>query len=128
VPDVQWCFSSRPWTPRCTSGVLQGSATPVTLTGIWRAGAEQLSGWPNNPTDFYFEEGVHELAVSLAIAGLPEPTPNMALPFGASSSWRRPTGSVATVTTSTAQTAPMRARVATRRALVSVSVMADTGT
>lgn len=106
--------------------MLQGSATPVTLTGIWRAGAEQLSGWPNNPTDFYFEEGVHELAVSLAIAGLLEPTPNMALPFGAS--WRRPTGSVATVTTSTAQTAQMRARVATRRALVSVSVMADTGT
>jgi signal peptidase I len=46
-------------------GALQNSntATPVTLTGIWRAGAEQLTGWTNNPTDSYFEGGLDELAV-----------------------------------------------------------------
>jgi len=46
-------------------GVLQGSATVATvnLTGIWRAGAEQLTGWPGNPTDFYYEGSLDELAV-----------------------------------------------------------------
>jgi signal peptidase I len=47
------------------NGVLQGSATatPVAMSGIWRAGAEQLTGWPSNPTDFYYEGSLDELAV-----------------------------------------------------------------
>jgi signal peptidase I len=47
-------------------GVLQsssGTATPVTMTGYWRAGAEDLTGWPSAPTDGYFEGGLDELAV-----------------------------------------------------------------
>jgi signal peptidase I len=46
-------------------GVLQGTATAtaVSVSGIWRAGAEQLSNWPGNPTDYFFEGGLDELAV-----------------------------------------------------------------
>jgi len=33
------------------------------MTGIWRAGAEQMSGWAGNPTDQYFEGTLDELAV-----------------------------------------------------------------
>ena len=46
-------------------GALQGraTATPVALTGYWRAGAEQITGWPSNPTDTYYEGSLDELAV-----------------------------------------------------------------
>ena len=45
-------------------GTLQGSGTsnPVNLTGYWRAGAEQMSGWAGNP-DQYFDGTLDELAV-----------------------------------------------------------------
>ena len=46
-------------------GALQNTntATPVAMSGIWRAGAEQMSGWVGNPTDQYFEGTLDELAV-----------------------------------------------------------------
>ena len=46
-------------------GVLQGSATAtaISMTGYWRAGAESMSGWAGNPTDGYYEGGLDELAV-----------------------------------------------------------------
>jgi signal peptidase I len=46
-------------------GTLQGSATasPVSMTGYWRAGAETMTGWTGNPTDRYFEGNLDELAV-----------------------------------------------------------------
>jgi signal peptidase I len=44
-------------------GVLQGSATatPVSMTGFWRAGAEGMSGWYSNPGQ-YFDGTLDELA------------------------------------------------------------------
>ncbi len=46
-------------------GVLQAqdTATGVNLTGYWRAGAEDLTGWPSAPTDAYFDGSLDELAV-----------------------------------------------------------------
>ncbi len=46
-------------------GVLQGStkAKPDSFTGYWRAGAEDLSGWPGNPTSAYYDGLLDELAV-----------------------------------------------------------------
>ncbi len=46
-------------------GVSQGSSTAntISMSGIWRAGAEQMSGWAGNPTDQYFEGTLDELAV-----------------------------------------------------------------
>jgi hypothetical protein len=46
-------------------GVLQGTAnaTGVSFTGFWRAGAEEMTGWPNNPTSPYFRGDLDELAV-----------------------------------------------------------------
>jgi signal peptidase I len=46
-------------------GALQTSstATPVALTGYWRAGAEDLTGWPSAPTDGYYDGSLDELAV-----------------------------------------------------------------
>ena len=45
-------------------GVYQGqsTATPVPLTGYWRAGADDLSGWPSTP-DPYYDGSLDELAV-----------------------------------------------------------------
>ena len=48
-------------------GALQAgstSATGVTLqTAYWRAGAEQMTGWPGNPSSTYFNGHLDELAV-----------------------------------------------------------------
>ena len=46
-------------------GVLQGSATATVLsfTGYWRAGAELMSGWTGNPSNAYFDGNLEELAV-----------------------------------------------------------------
>ena len=48
-------------------GVLQGSgtATTLSLTGYWRAGAESMSGWTSNPGS-YFVGNLEELAVYTA--------------------------------------------------------------
>jgi signal peptidase I len=45
-------------------GKLQGSATatPVSMSGYWRAGAEGMSGWTSNPGQ-YFDGTLDELAV-----------------------------------------------------------------
>jgi len=40
----------------------QGTATPVSLTGFWRAGADDLTGWPSAP-DPYYDGSLDELAV-----------------------------------------------------------------
>lgn len=47
-------------------GVLQGSATASGISlnnAYWRAGAEQMSGWTNNPTSNYLAGELDELAV-----------------------------------------------------------------
>jgi hypothetical protein len=48
-------------------GVLQGQTTATVQSyysaGYWRAGAEQMSGWTSNPTDFYYDGSLDELAV-----------------------------------------------------------------
>ena len=45
-------------------GTLQGSATatPISMSGFWRAGAEGMSGWTMNPGQF-FDGTLDELAV-----------------------------------------------------------------
>jgi signal peptidase I len=43
-----------------TSGT---GATPTTFTGYWRAGAEDLSGWPAAPTSRYLVGTIDEVAV-----------------------------------------------------------------
>jgi signal peptidase I len=49
-------------------GTLSASATgnayrPTTFTGRWRAGAEAMSGWPQNPTSNYLSGTIDEVAV-----------------------------------------------------------------
>ncbi|MDQ6642048.1 MAG: hypothetical protein M3Y66_06085, partial [Actinomycetota bacterium] len=42
--------------------VATGSATPVSMTGYWRAGAESLSGWPTPPTGSYLAGTLDEVS------------------------------------------------------------------
>jgi hypothetical protein len=39
------------------------AATPVSFTGYWRAGAEQLSAWTGNPNSSYFAGDLDEVAI-----------------------------------------------------------------
>jgi len=47
-------------------GTLQtqtGTATAQSFTGYWRVGADQITGWPSNPSDTYYDGSLDEVAI-----------------------------------------------------------------